>query len=149
MSVSITIKNFLKQKIEDCPSVQVVYGYERVNPTGWPCVLIKSTDMNGEFASSAQNSRTYSYSVVILFPIGQDVQVPKDKERLEYAEDVVATVIDEIINTMDTDIELTGSQSSVLYQTAADVQWGEFKYEGGVAKAAQLTLNVYTEVTVS
>lgn len=146
MSVSIDIKNQIKRKIETCPSVQKVYGYEEVNPSGFPCVFVKATGMDGEFASNAENRRLYSYRILILFPLGQDIETPKQLNRLEYAENVVGTVVDEIINAMDTDIELEGSP--VLFDNAADATWGTFPYEGGVAKAAELTLTVYTELVV-
>jgi hypothetical protein len=65
---------------------------------------------------------------------------------MEFAEDTVATVVDEIIDAVDTDFELDGSP--VLFVNAADVAWGDYQTDGGVAKAAQLTLRVYTEKTV-
>lgn len=146
MSVSTTIKYQLISKIQACPSVQVVYGYEEINPSGFPSVFIKAANMEGEFGSTAENSRVYAYTALILFPIGQDMEVPKTINRLQYAEETVATVVDEIINSIDTDFELDGSP--VLFTNAADVLWGEYTYEGGVAKAAQLTLRVYTEKVV-
>lgn len=148
MSVSIDIKRKLISLIEGLDSVQKVYGFEEPTPTGWPAVFIKPADMQGEFSSTAENSRIYAYTALILFPIGQDFIPPTTQNRLEYAEEVVATVIDEIINVTDTNIELTGSNDTVRYINAADVQWGEYGYEGGVAKAALLTLRVYTDITV-
>lgn len=146
MSVSTTIKNQLISKIQSCASVQVVYGYEEINPDGFPAVFIKAADMEGEFSSTAEDSRVYGYTALILFPIGQDFSPPNNINRLQYAEETVATVVDEIINAIDTDFELDGSP--VLYTNAADVLWGEYTYEGGVAKAAQVTLKVYTEKVV-
>lgn len=146
MSASVTIKNQLKAKIQTCPSVDQVYGYEEVNPKGWPCVMLTPADMQGEFSSTSENSRIYSYNAKILFSTGQDVQVPKTQNRLEYAENVVATVIDEIINAIDDNFVLDGTP--VLYVNAADVIWGYISGEFGEARIAEVTLNVYTEVTV-
>lgn len=146
MSISVTIKEQIKTSVQSCASVQQVYGYEENNPAGFPAVFIKTTNMDGEFSSTAENSRVYAYSVMILFPVGEDMETPKTINRMEYAENVVATVIDEIINAVDTNIELGGSP--VLYVEAADVEWGDYTYEGGVAKAANITLRVYTEKTV-
>lgn len=148
MSVSVDIKKQLKKKVEGLESVEVVYGYEEMKPSGWPAVFIATGDLDGEFSSNAENSRVYSYLLLILFPIGQDFKVDTDIPRLEYAEEVIATVIDEIVNTMDTDFELSDSDPSVLYMNAADANWGTYPYEGGVAKAAQIKLNIYTELTV-
>lgn len=146
MSASVTIKNQIKSKVQSCSSVQQVYGYEEVNPTGFPCVMITPADMSGEFSSNTENSRVYSYSLRILFSIGQDVENPKTMNRLEYAENTIATVIDEIITAVDTDFEL--DNSPVLFVNAADASWGYVSGEFGEAREAIITLNVYTEVTI-
>jgi hypothetical protein len=146
MSASVTIKNQIKAKIQTCASVQQVYGYEEVNPTGWPCVMLTPANMTGEFSSSSENSRVYSYRTMILFTLGQDMETPKTLNRLEYAENTISTVIDEIINAIDDNFVLDGTP--VLFVNASDVQWGYVAYEGGEARSAEITLNVYTEVTV-
>jgi hypothetical protein len=149
MSASVTIKNQIKSKIEGCPSVQKVYGYEEINPSGWPAVMLTPADMEGEFSSTTENSRVYGYKALILFPTGQDLQPSNDPaklNRLEYAENVVATVIDEIINAIDYDFELDGTP--VLYVEAADVSWGYITGDFGEARTAEITIKVYTEVTI-
>jgi hypothetical protein len=147
VSVSTTIKNALKTKVQSCSSVQAVYAYEKPNPTGFPCVFIKTLDVTGEFVSNVENSRVYSYSLLTIFPIGQDIELPVSTEKENYAEGVIATVIDEIIDAVDTDFELTGT-SQVLYVNASDCEWGEYEYEGGVAKAGLITLKIYTEKNI-
>lgn len=148
-SVSTRIKDKLKTKIAALASVQQVYGFEENNPTGFPAVFIVADDVEGEFSSNAENSRIYNFSLLVLFPIGSDYPgIPADTNRLEYAEQVISTVIDEIINTMDTDFVLPNSDPTVLYVNAADAAWGTFEYESGVAKAAQIILKVYTELTI-
>lgn len=148
MSVSTTIKKQLKAKIEALSTVQAVYGHEEPNPSGWPAVMITSSDLEGEFSSTAENSRLYSFSVLIIFPVGQDFR-PEDSdgERLEYAEEVVADVVDQIINSVDNDFELDGV-AEVLYVQATDGSWGSYTFEGGIAKAFNMTVRLYTEVTV-
>lgn len=146
MSVSVAIKNQVKSKIQTCPSVQAVYGYEEVNPTGWPAVMLTPADMSGEFSSNTENSRVYGYKVQILFTLGQDMETPKALNRLEYAENTIATVIDEIINAVDDNYEL--DRSPVLFVNAADVVWEYVTGEFGQARSATVTLNVYTEITI-
>lgn len=148
MSVSTTIKNNIILNIQKCSTVQQVYGHEEMNPTGFPAVMVKATDMQGEFSSNAENSRIYSYLILIIFPVGQDFKTPNNMNRMEYAEQVVASVIDEIVNISDTDFVLAGSDPTVRYVNAADCTWGDYEYEGGVAKAAQITLKVYTDTTI-
>lgn len=147
-SVSTRIKDQLKAKVAALASVQQTYGYEENNPTGFPAVFITAADVDGEFSSNAENSRLYNFGLLVLFPVGQDYPLPAGTNRYEYAEQVVATVIDEIINTIDTDFVLPNSDPTVLFVDAADAVWGTYNYEGGVAKAAQITLKVYTELTV-
>lgn len=146
MSVSVAIKNQIKNKIQSCASVQQVYGYEEMNPKGWPCVMLTPADMDGEFSSTTENSRVYSYRALILFTLGQDMETPKTLNRLEYAENTIATVIDEIINAIDDNFVLEGTP--VLFVKASDVQWEYVSFEGGEARAAEITLSVYTEVEI-
>lgn len=148
MSVAQTIKNQLKVKVQACNSVQEVYGNPRINPEGWPAVFLTLSRIEGEFSSSAENSRIYTYNALAVFPIGQDMPgLPNDTDRLEYAEQVLETVVDEIINAIDTDFELEGSP--VLFTHASDVEWGYFDYEGGEARAAQVGLSIHTEKVVA
>lgn len=147
-SVAARIKQQLKVKVAALPSVDKVYGYQEDAPAGWPAVFITPADMDGEFSSNAENNRVYAYSLLILFPIGEDFVPPEEENRKEYAEAVIAAVIDEIVNTMDTDFELADSDPTVLFMNAADCIWGTYAYEGGVAKAAQINLRVYTELTI-
>lgn len=144
------IKKQIISKIESLQSVQKVYPAEIPNPKGWPCVFVTAADLEGEFSSNAENSRVYAYNVLVMFSEGQNFVASSEYERLDYSEKVVGQVVDEIINAIDTDFELDSlpNDTTVLFVNAADCQWGRYEYEGGVAKAAQITLRVYTEVTV-
>ena len=144
------IKQQIIGKIDNLESVQKVYPAEVPNPDGWPAVFVTAADLEGEFSSNAENSRIYAYNVVILLPEGQDYPTNTEYERLDYTEKVVGEVVDEIINAVDTDFELDSlpNDTTVLFVNAADCQWGKYPFEGGIAKAAQVTLRVYTEVTV-
>jgi hypothetical protein len=149
MSVSTDIKNHIKANIQSCPSVDQVYGHEEINPTGWPAVVVTAGDMQGEFASNAENSRVYSFRIQIFFPIGKNMPgMPAGTNRMEYAEQVVATVIDEIINVSDYDFELDGADATVLFVKAANVLWSYTNMESGDTRSAELTLAVYTEKRV-
>lgn len=150
-SAMAEIKKQIINKIESLDSVGIVYPAEQPNPTQWPAVFVTAMDAQGEFSSNAENSRIYSYDVLVLFPEGQDFIPESEANRLDYSERLVGSVVDEIINAVDTDFELDNSlpnNTTVLYTEAADCLWGRYEYEGGIAKAAQVTLRVYTEVTV-
>lgn len=147
-SVAQLIKNQIKTKVQSCASVQEVHTANDINPKGWPAVFIILTKIAGEFSSNTENSREYSYVLQCLFPLGQDM-APENlttPDRLEYAENVLETVIDEIINAVDDNFELDGLP--VLYVNASDVDWGYVDIEGGVARGANITLTVYTEITI-
>lgn len=146
MSVAIQIREQIKTKVQSCASVQAVYGYEEVNPSGWPCVIITLQGLEGEFSSNTENSRVYKFRLLIMFPLGTDIETPKTLNRLEYAEQVNTTVIDEIITAVDNNFELDGSP--VLFVNASDVTWGYVAAEFGEARSAEITLNVYTEITI-
>lgn len=147
MSVSIDIKDQILSKLNAISTIQKVYPEEKTEPDGWPAVFLTTADMEGEFSSNVENSRVYAYNCTILFPLGQNFVPASQRERSDYAERVVAQVIDDIINSIDTDYELDGTP--VLFVNAADCIWGKYKYEGGVAKAAQITLRVYTEKNIT
>lgn len=147
MSVSIDIKDQIIDKIEPLSSVKYVYPAMKLDFEGWPAVFVTTNTEEGEFSSNAENSRVYTYNCQVVVPIGQDVVAEQERERLDYAERTIAQVLDEIINAVDTDYELDGSP--VLFVNAADVEWGYTDYEGGVARAANVILRVYTEITVA
>lgn len=133
--------------IQACASVKQTYGHQEMNPQGWPAVFVEATDMNGEFVDTANNSRVYSFRITILFPLSKDMPgLPAGTNRLEYAEQTIATVLDEIINTLDTHYQ--GEGLPVLYFEAADAIWGEAAIDVGICKAVQVTIRIYTEYQV-
>lgn len=146
MSVSIDIKDQIINKLENLSSVQSVYPALKLNPSGYPAIFVTTNTEEGEFSSNAENSRVYTYNCTVMFPIGQDFVPESERERLDYAERVIADVIDDSINAVDTDFELEGNP--VLFVNAADVEWGYSDVEDGVVRAANLILRVYTELTV-
>jgi hypothetical protein len=146
MSISTTVKNQLMDFIKSLDSVQECYGHEELNPKGWPAVFVTPGNMQGEFVANNANSRVYAFNIMCVFPLGQDFIKDKSQNRLEYAEELIATVLDEIINAVDTNFQLEGTP--VLFANAADIQWGEANLEDGVCKAAQISLRIYTEYEV-
>lgn len=141
-SVAQTVKNLIFTLVNDLPQVQVVYKHEEINPTGFPAVCILATGQEGEFAQTSENRRVYAYRVFIHFPIGNDLQ-GADTNRLDYAEDVVASVVDQIIGTIDDNFELDGI--TVLFVEAADSEYAYTELETGWAKTAMCTIRVHTD----
>jgi hypothetical protein len=148
MSISTAIKLQIMKRVQNLPSVQETYGHHEMNPKGWPAVFVSMGDMNGEFISNAENARLYGFRCTVVFPITQNFPgVPSGTNRLEYAEQLIAQVVDEIINAIDTNFELDGNP--VLFVGAADATWGEASMEIGIVKAVEVTLTVRTDYVVS
>lgn len=146
MSISNTVKNQLMDFIRALPAIQTVYGHEEMAPTGWPAIFVQAGDMDGEFIDNAHNSRIYGFKMICVFPTGQDFVKDPTVNREEFAEQTIATVLDEIINALDTNFVLEGTP--VLYSNAADMIWGTANLDNGVCKAAQISLRIYTEYQI-
>lgn len=145
-SVSSRIKYQIIKKIEAGSSAAKVYGFDKLPVTQFPAVFVKVAGVDGEFWTNAENMRVYSYRVLVLFQVGQ---TPTDvtNDRMQNAEDVVAQVVDEILNVIDSDYELD-DYGLVLFIDAVDSTYGEYSYEGGYAKGAELTIRVHSQYTV-
>jgi hypothetical protein len=146
LPVSTQIKDMLIERIETLNSIQKVYPSSIINDEGWPAVSVTPESEEGEFSSNAENSRVYTFNATILFPMGQDFVPPEERERMDYAERVIAKCIDDVVNAVDTDYEL--DRGVVLFVNAADVTWEYYDYEGGIARGANVILRVYTELVV-
>lgn len=142
MSVAKDVKDLIFAKIDALPTVQVTYKHEELDPTGYPAVCITATGMDGEFYSNSQNRRIYSYRVFVHMPIGQDL-IGADTNRLDYADNVVTEVIDQIIGTIDDDFTL--DDAIVLFVNAADSEYQYTQLNNGWARTAICTLQVNTD----
>jgi len=152
MSVSTDIKSLLVSKINALASTQAVYSYSELNPSGWPCVWVKTADLQGTFATTVENRRIYAYDVTCLLTLGEDFIKDGSIQREEYAENTLATVTDDIINAVDDVAFITelnaiysGGDTTVLFVEAADARWGEVDMQSGKAKAVQVTLMIHTD----
>ena len=152
MSVFVTLKDYLTDKIEALSSVQKVYGYEPEKLSGWPAVTVTLPTMEGEFSSNAEDSRVYGFTVRVYFPLGQDIETPKTMPREQYAENVIATVLEDIANTIDTDFDLTdvtqSSNITVKFTEATDIRPIYIEMDGGWIRGAEISIRIYTEKTV-
>jgi hypothetical protein len=152
MSVSVTLKEWLKDKIEALASVQKVYGYEPSTFDGWPAVTITLPEVDGEFASNAENSRVFAFNIRVYFPFGKDVETPKTLPREEYAENVVATVIEDILDDLDdrfaaSDLGIP-SDYTAKFWNATNSRPFYVETESGWVRGAEITISIYTEKTV-
>lgn len=153
MSVSVTLKDWLRDKIDALSSVQEVYAYMPKRFTGYPAVAILLPELTGEFSSTSTNSRVYSYRINIFVPLGQDLPNTSGKVREHYAEDLVAEVIEDIIDAVETDFDLTDvTQSENIvckYAEASDMRPFEIVIDNGEHLGAEITISIYTEKTIT
>jgi len=148
MSVSSSIKDTLIEKINALSSTQTVYGYHRNNPTGFPAVTVVANNMDGEFTSTAENRRSYSYEMLVMYPVGKDIPEIDNLPINEKAENVISETVEDIIDALDDDFSLTGN-ANALFSQAADASWGFVDYEGGIAKACRITVVVESDYNVT
>lgn len=146
-SLNRRVKEQIIKKVDACASIAKVYGFDKLPITQWPVAFIKYGSMDGEFATTSENRRIYSYSCKVLIPIGKTPNEVTD-DRLQFAEEALGQVVEEIINTLDTNFELGQFNANVLYTKALDVLYTEYEYEGGYAKGAELTIQVVTDYDV-
>lgn len=153
MSVTTTLKGWLKGKIQSVSGVQEVFEYMPSKFNGYPSVAIVLPEIQGEFASTSTDERVYVYRVLIFMPLGQDLpQASPALAREHYAENVISEVVEGIINAIDTDFSLTNvTQSDNIvckYANASDMRPFETVVDNGEHLAAELTISIYTEKTV-
>lgn len=146
-SLARNVKEQIRDKISALANVTKVYTFDHLPLEGSPAVFIKYGTMEGEFWSTAENMRIYAYNIKVLIQIGN---TPNDvsNDRLQQAEEELAVTVEDIINALDTDYELGQFNADVVYLDALDVIYGEYSYEGGYAKGAELTVRVHTIKTV-
>lgn len=153
MSVSVTLKNWLIDKIEGVAGVQVVYGYEPQNFTGYPAVTVTMPTMEGEFSSNVENQRIYGFTVRVYCTLGQDLEKPKTMPRELYAENIVATVIEGIIDAIDEDYsapDVTQTQDIICkFIEATDFLPFYANVESGMHRGAEITIRFVSEKVVN
>lgn len=147
-SLAREIKEQIRDKISALTDVEKCYTFMKLPLEGWPTVFVMYGNIEGEFSSNAENSRVYSYRIVVLYQVGQDFQ-NVDDDRMQNAEEAIGQVVEKILNAIETDFELDRFNAEVLFVRALDVIYGETEYEGGYAKSAEFTAQVYTEHNIT
>lgn len=147
-SLNRRIKEEIRDRISALSDVEKVYTFMKLPLEGWPTVFVMYGNVEGEFSSNVENSRVYGYRILVLFQVGQDYQNVND-DRMQNAEEAIGQVVEKILNVIETDYTLNDFNAEVLFVRALDVVYGETEYDGGYAKSAEFTVNVYTEHNVT
>lgn len=140
MSAIKNIKKGIITNISAISSINKVYGYEKLNVDGFPAVCVTFLGTDNNFHTNAENERTYSYRLLVLAQIGQDVG---SSNIVEEAEEIIQDVTGDILDTMDSDITLD-ENSQVIYVEAAVGEPGYVEYEGGIARSSEIIIKVHS-----
>ena len=143
MGVIRSIKSELIGKISALPEFNKVYGYERLNPNGFPAAFITFAGQENEFFTNAENKRVYIYRLLILFQVGNTPLNETNPEEMEVAEEAIQDLVEDAIDAVDSDYTL-GDSTEVLFVDAVVGEPGYVEYEGGVARSAEVTLRVHS-----
>lgn len=144
MSASSVIKADIIDKLSALSSFNKVYGWEKINPAGFPCAFVTFAGAENEFFTSAENKRIFAYRVLVLAFIGQD---RSNTNSLERAEQQIQDLLGDAINAFDSDITL-GNNAQAIFVEAAVGEPGYVETESGWARSAELNIRVHSIYTV-
>lgn len=151
MSVVSDIRTVLNTRIGALSTVQKVYGFEHPNPTGFPAVFITSDTMEGVFISNTENRRTFTFNIIVIYPTGQNLPKDESENPVQYAEDRIYEVFDQISEDLDQNafnnafVDIGDADSEYLFAEASDAEWGFYDYEGGKARALKIPLRIVVD----
>lgn len=140
MSAIKNIKKGIVTNISAISSINKVYDFEKLNPTGFPCAFVTFQGTDNEFYTTAENKRIYTYRILVLAQIGQDTS---NTDIVELAEQTIEDCLGDILDTMDSDITLDNN-TQVIFVEAAVGQPGYVDYEGGVARSGEIMIRVHS-----
>jgi len=140
MSAIKNIKKGIVTNISAISSINKVYDYEKINPTGFPCAFITFLGTDNAFYSTAENKRIYSYRILLLAQIGQDLS---NTNQVELAEQTIEDCLGDVLDTMDSDITLDNN-TQVIFVEAAIGTPGYVEYEGGMARSGEIIIKVHS-----
>lgn len=148
MSVVTDIRTVLINRIAALDSVQKVYGYENPHVDGFPAVFVTASRVESSFVTNVENRRVFTFDIVVIFPTGENLPKNSSQNPVEYAEERIYQVFDQIGDVMDENsfnadfVDISDSDSTYLFAGAADAEWGFFQYEGGIARALKIPLAI-------
>lgn len=155
MSVVSDIRTVLINRIGALSTVQKVYGFEHPSPDGFPAVFITADTMEGNFVTTTENRRIFTFNIIVVFPTGQNIPKNESQNPVAYAEDRIYEVFDQISTDMDQNafinafVSIGDTDSTYLFASASDAEWGFYDYEGGKARALKIPLQIHVDFNVT
>lgn len=150
---------FLKKEIKDVISadvdtVQEVADYEKTGFRGYPAVTITCSGSDNVFYSSAENLRTFIFTVRVYEQLEQvpAVDAVSDDAKMR-AEAIIERAVDQLLVAFDTTTRFTLADAADSGVEAVPSRWGYVLLPQGWCRVAEIeirvrrTLNVNTGLT--
>jgi len=129
------IKLAVKNKLNDCSHVHVVYGYETGKETGYPFATVTKSRMESSFGDTKRNINDWYFSVKLY------TERSKDGFGVSKAERISDEFVDEVVTAFHMDTTLSGT---CKYIEPVDADFSYVEMDKSV-RVAEITLKA-TEV---
>lgn len=143
MSAIKSIKKEINRKVSAVTSVNKVYDYEKINPTGFPAACITYAGMENEFFTNAENKRVYVYRIFVMVRISES-EASSTSDQVEIGEQQIQDITADVIDAIDDDYTLGGDDAEILFVEAAVGEPGYIQTEGGWCRTSEITVRVHS-----
>jgi len=102
-----SIRTKIKAKLITIASLAFVADTFEDNLDGFPAAIFDVSDSENDFLTNADNSRIYTFTILVFVPFDQDATLGGPKTNKE-ATDILDAVADDIVDAFESDIDLGG-----------------------------------------
>lgn len=124
---------------------QVVYPYEREDPTGTPFATITPSTNESGYETTSDNRRVYAFLVRLFVE-------RKGQSNADACETTTRALVDSVLNTFDANHQLHGLETQAgytfLFMEAAPSKWGYVGRENEY-RVAEIDVRVHFSVDVN
>lgn len=145
-----SIKQQLIQRLTaNVTKLQAVYGYERINPAGYPFANLVSMENENTFDTNAENMRNYRFRLTVFEQMGQEPpNAAASDNPKERAERIIDDVVDEVIDYFEQRANITlGGQ--VTWVGAVPSRRIYVDGPAGWLRGAEIILEVHNHVSIA
>ncbi len=140
---------YLKKQIvdlisQDIDTVQDVVDYEKVGFKGYPAVTVVCSGNENSFYSSAENLRTFMFTLRIYYPITNKPALDTSglDNAKQKAEAIVERVVDQFLNSIDTTTKFTLDDAADNGVEAVPSRWGYAQLPVGWCRVAEIEVRL-------
>jgi len=131
-SIRTSLLNLLKT-LSSVDSTKVK-GYGTVEPTGYPFITLETLGNESEATDEKNIERIYKYRIRVY------INMDKEQAGIEWAEDTLLVVLDEIADKIDNDYTLS---NTVDWIETVDVNTGYTENAEGTMRIAEIELKIH------